>query len=355
LPINATSTDITATLSAMAHIGGTVNCEESGSTLRFLIPIACAMGKRTVFTGKGRLMERPLTPYFDIFDDVGIAYSVEDGRLTVDGQLPGETYSLRGDVSSQFVTGLLFGLSLLAEDSSIEITSPLESKPYVDLTLDVMQRFGIEIINENYEKFIIKGGQTYKSPQAPFFKGGVSEADGGLSIEGDFSQAAFWLVANALGSDVSCEGLNLNSLQGDKQILDILEQVGSPMRGLTVNVGDIPDLVPILAVLCCFCEGESRIVNAARLRLKESDRLAAITTELNKLGAKITELEDSLVIEGVDSLRGGEVDSWNDHRIAMALAIAATRATGAVTINGAESAVQKSYPNFFEDYRRLSQ
>ena len=209
----------------------------------------------------------------------------------------------------------------------------------------------MKIENQNHQKYIILQSD-YKPRQ--------------YTVEADFSQGAFFLVAGAIGNDVKATGLNKNSLQGDKQILDILKQCGANMqideegitassdslKSITIDAKNIPDLVPILAVLCTFCKGESKIINAGRLRLKESDRLAAITTELNKLGAKIEEGQDYLKIQGVESLKGGAVDSWNDHRIAMALAIASTRCNEPVIINGKDS-VKKSYPDFWDDFNKM--
>lgn len=332
-----------------------LDCGESGSTLRFFIPIALALYSKAKFTGHGRLMERPLTPYFDIFEEKGISYNLKNGVLTVKGKLEPGIFKIDGGISSQFITGLLFALPLLDGDSKIEIEGNLSSRSYVDITISVLRSFGIEIENENYSAFNIKGNQQYKSQN--------------YTVEGDFSQAAFFLVAGAIGCNITCHGLDENSLQGDKKIVEIIEETGAKvercgnsslraihtgrMHGITIDVDEIPDLVPILAVLLCFCKGTSRIENAGRLRLKESDRLAAICSELKKMGADITEGEDFLEIKGKQVLCGGRLSSWNDHRIAMALAIAACRTEGEVVIDGAKHAVKKSYPNFFDDYKTL--
>ncbi|WP_346917105.1 3-phosphoshikimate 1-carboxyvinyltransferase [Clostridium sp.] len=371
------SKDIEATMDIMKELGAVLNteghslhidgsnmfsykksldlkCNESGSTLRFLIPLALTKNEDYVFHGEGKLISRPLEPYYEIFEEKGIKYSTEEGvlPLKVSGKLTSGTYRVRGDISSQFITGLLFSLPLLEGNSKIELTTKLESKGYIDLTLEVLKDFGIEIENNNYKEFSIRGAQRYHSRD--------------YYIEGDYSQGAFFLVAGALGSSIICSGLNKNSLQGDKVILDILETMGcsideseegikvnpSRTKGVEIDVSNCPDLVPILTVLASLSEGETRIINAKRLRIKECDRLHAITAELNKLGANIIELEDSLIISGVSELKGGEVNSHNDHRIVMALAIAATRAKGEVIINN-PSAVEKSYPNFFKDYIKL--
>lgn len=332
-----------------------LDCGESGSTIRFLIPIAMCFCSNLEFTGKGRLMERPMTPFFKIFDEKGISYSLKNGVLSVKGVLQAGDFIIDGSVSSQFITGLLYALPLLDGDSRIIIDGALTSKGYIDITLDVLKKYGIKIKNENYEAFIIKGNQKYK-PRS-------------YTVEGDFSQAAFFLTAGAIGCNVTVSGLREDSLQGDKKILDVIRSTGavvekcspskyraissSDMHGVTVDADEIPDLVPILAVLFAFCKGESRIINAGRLRIKESDRLSAICTELEKLGADITEGEDYLIIRGKQVLNGAQVSSHNDHRIAMATAIAACRAEGDVTIDGAGKSVKKSYPNFFEDYKKL--
>lgn len=371
------SKDIEATMELMKELGAVVNiedqnlyidgrkmfsyekkldlrCRESGSTLRFLIPLALTKDGDYIFHGEGKLISRPLEPYYEIFEEKGIKYSrEEDGLpLKVSGKLTSGTYRVRGDISSQFITGLLFSLPILEGNSRIQITTKLESKGYIDLTLDILKDFGIEIENNNYKEFNIRGAQKYNSRN--------------YYVEGDYSQGAFFLVAGALGSSIVCSGLNKDSLQGDKVILDILEAMGcnveeskegikvkpSKTKGIEIDASNCPDLVPILTVLASLSEGETKIVNAKRLRIKECDRLHAITKELNKLGANIIELEDSLIISGVNELKGGEVDSHNDHRVVMALAIAATRARGNVIINN-PSAVEKSYPNFFKDYFKL--
>lgn len=331
-----------------------IKCRESGSTLRFMIPVAALTGKPVNFHGEGRLGERSLEPYYRIFDKQGIKYETDKGRLPlhIDGSLlPGE-FRLEGNISSQFISGLMFALPLLEGDSCIKVTGELESRPYIDMTMSMLQRFSVRVENQGYRQFLIKGNQRYKSTD--------------YTVEGDYSQAAFWLAAGALGSDVTCRGLEPDSLQGDKVIFDIIERLGgrletsgskltafpSGLRGVTIEASQCPDLVPVLAVMGALAEGRTEIVNAARLRLKESDRLKAISSELGRLGARIEEREDSLIIEGTKSLRGGTVESWNDHRIAMALAIAATRCLEPVTIRNADC-VNKSYPEFWEHYKGL--
>jgi len=329
-------------------------CGESGSTLRFMIPVAVLAGRPVTFHGEGRLVERSLEPYYRIFEQQGIKYETDRGRLPlhIEGSLsPGE-FQLEGNISSQFISGLMFALPLLKGDSCIEVTGELESRPYIDMTMDILESFSIEVKNNSYRQFHIKGCQRYKATD--------------YTVEGDFSQAAFWLAAGVLGSEITCGGLERNSLQGDKVIVDIIERMGggtkasgnklgstpSGIRGITIDASQCPDLVPILAVMGALAEGRTEIVNAARLRLKESDRLKAISSELGKLGASIEEREDSLVVDGVKTLKGGSVNSWNDHRIAMALAVAAASCREPVTIRNADC-VNKSYPGFWEHYKGL--
>jgi len=332
----------------------TIDCHESGSTIRFLMPFFELSSAPVTFTGRGRLVERPYTTYYRIFDEKGIDYKTTEGLLpvTVSGDLPPGQYALEGNVSSQFITGLMLVLPLLKANSTIDITTHLESKGYVDLTLEALDAFGIEVENKAYERFEIKGNQTYKATD--YF------------VEGDYSQAAFWLVAAAIGNGVSLGGMKWESLQGDRAILGILERMGAKvtydhhdiqvdvdrLKGITIDASQCPDLVPVLAVLCSLSEGTSQIINAERLRIKESDRLKAISTELNKMGAAITETPDGLIIEGVSGFKGAQVDAWNDHRIAMAIAVASTRTEGNIELTGYD-AVKKSYPMFWDDFAAL--
>ncbi|TJX13716.1 3-phosphoshikimate 1-carboxyvinyltransferase [Tissierella creatinini] len=331
-----------------------IDSKESGSTLRFLIPISMLHDNTKVFTGRGKLVSRPLESYYKIFDEQGIIYSTENGNLPLEiqGKLKAGAFEIEGNISSQFITGLLFTLPLLDGDSRIIVKGDLESKGYVDLTLDTLNKFGIRVENKDYQEFLIKGNQKYKAID--------------YRVEGDFSQAAFWLVAGIIGEEITSLDLNIESLQGDKVIMDLIKEMGghieitkdkvitrrSDTKGIEIDASQCPDIVPILTVLAALSEGETRIINAARLRIKESDRLKAISTELNKLGAVVRELEDGLVIQGKKSLKGGIVDSWNDHRIAMSLAIASLRCTEEVTITNSH-AVSKSYPHFWEDFKKI--
>lgn len=323
-----------------------LDCGESGSTLRFLIPIALAVRGGGIFHGSKRLMERPLTPYFDLFDEKGISYSLDGDTLTVAGLLEPGVYRLPGNVSSQFFTGLLFALPLLNGPSALIPTTMLESEGYIRMTLQAMAQFGVTMpatlsLPPQYHP---QGNQTYAAADA--------------AVEADWSQAGFWYAAKLLGNDVEITGLNHDSAQGDAVIDVQYEEMGlslAPVGGLELDVSGCPDLVPPLAVMAALRAGETTILtNAARLRMKESDRLASVTAVLNALGADVVEGPDSLTIRGKESLRGGvTVDSCNDHRIAMMAAITATRCERPVTIAGAEC-VSKSYPDFWEEYERLS-
>lgn len=331
-----------------------IDCIESGSTLRFLIPISLISSGSTTFKGHGRLVSRPLDPYYEIFEEQGIEYDLEGGQLplTIKGALRSGEFAIDGKVSSQFLSGLMFSLPLLKGKSMLIIPNELESKGYVDLTIDTLRQFGVVVDNNEYKKFEINGGQRYKGTD--------------ITIEGDYSQAAFWLVGGIIGKKVRCKGIRRDSLQGDRAIVEIIKNmkgrlsVGddlvvashSETKSMIIDVAQCPDLVPILAVLGTLSKGTTELINGARVRIKESDRLKAISSELNKLGADISETSEGLIIKGVSKLTGGEVDSWNDHRIAMALAIAATRAEGEVIIKDS-GAVDKSYPSFWEDFKSL--
>lgn len=333
-----------------------IDCNESGSTLRFLVPISLLITGKSKFVGRGNLGKRPLKTYYEIFDKQEIKYSYENEKLNLDieGNLKGGKFYVEGNVSSQFITGLLFTLPLLKEDSKIVITTEMESKGYIDLTLSAMKEFGIDIINNDYREFIIKGNQKYTSRD--------------YRVEGDYSQGAFFLCANALGNDIEVKDLSLKSLQGDKEVVDILERMGvefinsengirskvkNEINSTIIDGSQCPDIIPVLAATAALAKGRTEIINASRLRIKECDRLAAVNSELSKLGVNVVENEDGLIIDGIDSLDGGiEVWSHKDHRIAMTLAIIATRCKNPIIIKDYEC-IAKSYPNFFEDYKML--
>ena len=313
--------------------GDALNCGESGSTLRFLLPLcACGSGE-THLTGAGRLPSRPNGPLLEVLRIHRTKIEGDFLPLTVYGGLQSGDFSLPGNISSQYFTGLLFALPLLSGDSTLVYTSPLESMPYVDLTLSVLRQFGV-CIEEIKNGWKIPGNQRYTSP-------------GNEEAEGDWSAAAFWLGANKLKNAVTVEGLNRDSCQGDKAIEGLLNQIGGE-----IDVTDTPDLMPILSAVAAAVPGKTtRITGAARLRLKESDRISAMAKTIQALGGKAEELPDGLVIHGTN-LAGGTVDGQNDHRVVMSAAIAATACEDPVTILGAE-AVNKSYPHFWGDFEAL--
>lgn len=313
-----------------------LDCGESGSTLRFLIPVALAVRGGGRFTGRGRLMERPQGPYIRLFEEKGILWNQEGTCLTVAGQLEPGVYALPGNVSSQFITGLLYALPLLPGDSRIVLTTPLESRGYVDMTLDMLRRFDIKV-EEQEDGFLVPGNQTYQARD--------------LTLEADWSGAAFWYAANFLGAQVDIQGLNPDSVQGDRQIGTLYWKLARP-GDVDIDLSQCPDLAPPLAAMAAVRKGTTCFVHAGRLRMKESDRLETIARTLNALGAKAQVGEDTLSLEGVDHLEGGTVDGCNDHRIAMMAAVAAVACKEPVTILGAEC-VKKSYPRFWEDYTAL--
>ena len=311
----------------------TLDCGESGSTLRFLLPVAAALGREARFVGHGRLPERPHDVLLDAMAAHGATADARRLPLQLHGRLRGGTFALPGNVSSQYITGLLMALPLCAGDSVIRLTTRLESAPYVNLTLRALADFGIraEIRPDGWR---IPGGQRYHSP-------------GRVVVEGDWSGAAFWLAANALGSRVECGNLDEASAQGDRAIRPLLNRLGGE-----IDVSECPDLVPALAVAAAGFPGRTALVGAARLRLKESDRLASVAALLRALGCAVDEGAESLTIHGGAPLTGGTVDGCGDHRIVMAAAVAATAASSPVTILGAQ-AVAKSYPDFFRDFEAL--
>ncbi len=336
-----------------------IDCNESGSTLRFLLPIVATLDNKTNIYSRGRLPYRPLSPLYEELVNHGAKISKQgEVPLRVEGKICSGEYVLPANISSQYISGLLFALPLLDGDSVITLTDKIESKSYIDMTIDVLKIFGIDI-KWNDNKIYVRGNQSYISP-------------GKIVVEGDWSNIAFWLCAGALGDDeIKCTNLNFNSLQGDKAIVKLLEKFGSIIKvyeendiknsvgikqdsrkGIIIDANNIPDLVPILALVASVSNGITRIINASRLRLKESDRIESVVTTLKKLGADITETEDGMIIVGKEYLEGGEVDSYNDHRIAMMSAIASVVSKNPVIINDA-GAVNKSYSGFYEDYEKL--
>lgn len=354
------SKDIEATISSMEALGASftvngttvtvtgvqkssdkavIDCNESGSTLRFIMPVAAALGTDAEFIGRGRLPQRPIDIYKRELAKNGIRFITSEMPYRINGKLHSGIYEIEGNVSSQFITGLLFALPLLEGDSEVRLTSHLESRPYVDITVDILRKYGIEI-RESETAYFVPGGQHYVPHDE--------------HIEGDWSQAAFFAVANTINSKVDIGNLNEKSVQGDKKILEIISDMCYNCNGacFKADCSDIPDLVPILSVLAAYGKGESVIFNAERLRIKESDRLSTTAAMLNAIGGDVSVNSDGLTIRPVSNMKGGVVDGCGDHRIVMAAAVAALGCSGDVIIKGAEAA-EKSYPDFFKDYIAL--
>lgn len=329
----------------------TCNANESGSTLRFLIPLAAYTQASVTFKGQGRLLKRPMDVYADEFENQNIKFTQSEKEIIVHGNLKAKDYTIRGDISSQFITGLMFVLPLLKEDSTLTITEPYESKSYVNLTLQMLSRFGIQIEETSSNSYFIQGNQKYHAQD--------------IQVEGDFSQVAFFAVLSTLNHTLSCSNMNMESAQGDMAILDCIPSYLSDKDTLTffkkhpipqtIDVSNCPDLGPILCVLASFTPGETNIINAGRLRMKESDRIEAMETELKKWGVDITSTFDSIQIHGKEHYEKEEVVQifgHNDHRIVMAMTVFGLCANSISIIDDAQ-AINKSYPTFFEDIQKL--
>ncbi|MBO7303147.1 MAG: 3-phosphoshikimate 1-carboxyvinyltransferase [Clostridia bacterium] len=367
--------DITATVDCLCALGASIErceesfvvtpikeikrnaslpCNESGSTLRFMLPICASLGGSYTFLMNGRLPSRPLSPLKEVLEAHGATITKDsENTLTVSGVISGDTFEIAGDVSSQFITGLLFALSFMKKSSTLKITTKLESAPYIDITVDALSSFGINISKEE-NTFIIPENTGLCTPNT-------------VETDGDWSNAAFPLALGVIGKKpISVSKLSEGSKQGDRAIVDILRSFGAKIEcdgdiytahpsnlcGTDIDASQIPDLVPILATVATVAEGQTKIYSAARLRLKESDRLAAVSEVLSSLGANIYETDDGLIINGKPSLTGGCVDSFGDHRIAMSVAVASVVCNDKVTVTHAE-AVNKSYPAFWRDLSSL--
>ena len=328
-----------------------LDCGESGSTLRFLLPVVAALGFQAEVVGRGRLPQRPIDVLLDEMRKNGSVVTENYLPVVLSGQLRGGVYTLPGNISSQFITGLLFALPLLAQDSEIRLTTRVESKGYIDMTLDTLGKFGIRI-EEKENGYFIRGAQKYRSPRH-------------IEAEGDWSSAAFWLAAGAVGNRITCAGLQACSLQKDREIITLMERFGAKIErrdneitvsggelsGIEIDASQVPDLVPILCVVAAMAKGVTRIYNAERLRIKESDRLQAMADGLKRIGVQAEERADGILIYG--GLQGKEdmpvIDVYGDHRIVMSFAIGGTTIEGGLMLEGAE-AVSKSYPSFFAEF-----
>lgn len=323
-----------------------IDCGESGSTLRFMIPIAAALGCKATFIGHGRLPKRPITPITEAISNKGVVCSGDSLPLTVSGKLLVGEYSISGDVSSQYLTGLLFAIGL--NGGSVRLTTPLESAGYVALTIEILKHFGVTIYEKN-GVYSAKG--SFKPTTA--------------TIEGDWSQACFYLAAGAMGGELELSNLNFNSSQGDIKAIELFKKFGanitvkddilyvkpSELKGQNIDCSQIPDMVPALAVTAALSQGKTTIFGGSRLRLKETDRIKTVIAGLQAMGITATETPDGMVITG-GSPMGGTVDGSGDHRIVMAFTILAAFSEGSTKIEGYTS-VNKSYPNFFEDFKSI--
>lgn len=393
---NALSEDITATIHVLQNAGTTIiqdgdaltvtpidsfpknvcfDCGESGSTLRFILPVLAALSTNISsadVTGKGRLPQRPLDDLVRVLSQHGIDFSSQTLPLSLSGTMTPGLFELPGNVSSQYISGLLFALPLLNGDSTIKLTTHLESAAYVTMTVQTIKRFSINV-TQLEDGWFVPGNQTYRSPDS-------------ITVGGDWSNAALWLAAGALKNKITMTGLAKNSAQGDSAILEVLNQFGATVQWshdsngeadnpnvqnnnhdtassrvtvtpntlapVTVDMRNIPDLLPVLAVLATAAHGTSRFINAGRLRLKESDRLASVAALITDLGGHVTELPDALEVHGNGSLTGGTVKAQNDHRLVMAATLATAIATSPITIDGIQ-AINKSYPTLWNDYNTL--
>ena len=349
--IDETTYEVTGTNLFKQEGNITCNANESGSTLRFLIPLAACTNAKVKFLGQGRLLQRPMDVYENEFKEQNIEFNQSDKEIIVSGNLQAKDYVVQGDISSQFITGLIFVLPLLDQDSTLTITEPYESKSYVNLTIQMLAKFGIEIIETSSNSYLIKGNQHYKAQD--------------VSVEGDFSQLAFFAVLGTLNNTLSCSNMDMSSKQGDKAILDCIPSFTSNKDTITftkkqpapqtIDLSNCPDLGPILCVLASYTNGETNIVNAARLRMKESDRILAMETELKKWGVDITSTFDSIQIHGKEHYKSDstvEIFGHNDHRIVMAMTVFGLCAESECIIDDAQ-AITKSYPTFFEDIQSL--
>lgn len=328
-----------------------IDCHESGSTLRFIIPLFSLTNHQTIITGRTSLMDRPLNVYENLYLKDGFTFKKNNNQLIIKAKLKAKRYQIPGNISSQFITGLLYALPLLSSDSEIEIIGDFESKNYVLMTIDVLHQFGVDI-KSTKNGFYIKGNQMYRSRD--------------YHISGDYSQAANFLVAGALSNKLSVLNLRHDSVQGDKAIVSILKKAHavihpttngydvkrSHLVGNNINIENCPDIGPIVALMCALSKGKSIISGASRLRIKESDRIESTVQVLNTLGANIHTEGDDIHIEGVERLKGGIIDSFNDHRIAMMASIASLVSRGPIIIKRA-FAINKSYPHFYSDLESI--
>jgi 3-phosphoshikimate 1-carboxyvinyltransferase len=371
---NVMSKDIAATCSCLKSMGADISvngdfitvspkdfnkkaeidCNESGSTLRFLMPVVSSLGIDTTINGSGRLPQRPISPLKEEMEKKGVTFHTDNVfPLHLTGKLQSGEYEIEGNISSQFITGLLMALPVLNGNSKIKLIPPVESKSYLDITISVLRKFGIQV-EEQENLYIIKGNQKYTSPKE-------------IVTDGDWSNSSFFLCAGALSENgVTVTDLDVNSPQGDKKILEVLKNMGAyvqisgneitvkknNLKGITIDASDIPDAVPVVSVVAAACTGETRIINAGRLRIKESDRIKSVVEMINSVGGYAEETDDGMIIHGGKPLKGGKVDGYNDHRIVMSASVLSILCDDNIEITDS-NAVEKSYPDFFNDFNKM--
>lgn len=338
----------------------TVDMGESGTSMRFFVPIVASQNLNTTLLGKGRLLKRPMGVYQEIWAKLGLEFIQNEEHIKTSGQLPSGEYTIDGGVSSQFISAMIFGLSTQSGDSTLNITGKLESKPYIDMTINTLRKFGVSVIYKDERTIFINGGQKYKATN--------------VELDRDWSHAAFFVSAAALGGKIKLLGLDRASLQGDKAIIDIVENMGANvvyntkntengknsitvenngrLRGIDIDIANIPDLAPIVSLLGVYASGKTKLYNAQRLRYKESDRITDLANMLTSLGANIETSDSEIIIHGKGYLEGGHTNAYNDHRLAMTAAMASIISNGDITLEGYES-VAKSSKNFFTQFTSL--
>ena len=331
-----------------------LNAKESGTTLRLMLPIISALGIDASFLGEGRLLKRPMSIYHDIWKKNNINLTQTDNTITSKGRIKSGVYNIDGNISSQFISGMIFALSLLENDSYIKIENTLQSKPYIDMTINTLKKFGVNITWNDERTIFIKASQQFNGSN--------------IELDGDWSHASFFIAAAAIKGEITIKGLNKNSFQGDKEIVNIVNKMGASARflddnslhvksadtlkALDIDISQIPDLAPILALLACHANGKTRLYNAHRLKYKESDRINDLKDSLTRIGASIKTTDDEIEIEGVGQLSGGISNPHNDHRIAMTLAIASMISIDDIIIEDYE-VVKKSSASFFSQFESL--
>lgn len=340
----------------------TVDMGESGTSMRFFVPIVASFGLNTTLLGKGKLLSRPMNVYKEIWNKLGLEFVQNEDHIKTSGFLPSGEYTIDGSISSQFISAMIFALSVHEADSTLNITGKLESKPYIDMTINTLKKFGVDIVYKDERTIYIKGGQKYRATN--------------VELDRDWSHAAFFVSAAALGGKIKLLGLNRASLQGDKAIIDIVQNMGAivtenteigqnsitqnsitvenngRLKAIDVDIANVPDLAPIVSLLGVYASGTTRLYNAQRLRYKESDRITDLANMLGRLGADIETSDSEIIIHGNGYLDGGQTSAYNDHRLAMTAAMGSIIAKNDIMLEGYES-VAKSSSNFYKQFASL--